>query len=429
MKKTIGIIAMFLGALSVIGCTKENPVAKEAVLSSESLVFDYTASDKSVAVTFSVDGLSVSSVVAGDTWCTAEIVDNTIKVAVEENNTAETRSTVVTVSFNDAALSEKTIEVAQEAGTPKSLTTTAVENYKYNCRGGEYRFTVKSSDEWTAEIVDCDWAVLTSSKTVGTVTVTASPNDGDAERAGKVKVSDGTTTLEYSFSQECEAQDEYLSLLGEYDIYATQWYSISVRSSRGYCNSLAYDGTLRDLKNSNFSYYEGTPFMRTTTLVEDKYGKSYLLKDFLIKGVSVPVNYDAATGSVTIPAMWNCGFIYDSANKVTSPCFLVGYWIQSNAIYFNRNSSGLFKCEVSEDKNTITITTGLNTEVDETTGIKPGSGLTMVYMDMSLGSPTLTPFNYSCIPFGDNVQLKRILPENPGTEEPGAGDAGSTEAE
>lgn len=421
---------MFLGALSVIGCTKETPVAKEATLSSESLVFDCTASNKSVSVTFSVDGLSVSSAAAGDTWCTAEVVDNTISVAVEENNTAETRRTIVTVSFNDSVLSEKTVEVAQEAGTAKSLTTTAVENYKYNCRGGEYSFTVKSSDEWTAELVDCDWAVLTSSKTVGTVTVTASANDGDAERTGKVKVSDGTTSLQYSFSQECEAQDEYLSLLGEYDIYASKWYSItSVYSARGYCTSLAYDGTLRNLQNTSFANYEGTPFTRTATLVEDKYGKSYLLNDFLIKGVSVPVNYDAATGSVTIPAMWNCGFIYDSTNKVTSPCFLVGYWVQSNYIYFNRNSSGLFKCEVSEDKNTITITTGLNTEVDETSGIQPGSGLTMVYMDMSLGSPALTPFKYSCLPFGDNVQLKRILPENPGTEEPGAGDAGSTEAE
>lgn len=419
---------MFLGTLSVIGCNKEEPVAKEAYLSSESLVFDSTASKKSVTVTYSADGLSVSSVVAGDTWCTAEVVDNTISVAVSENLTAEARRTVVTVSVNDDISLEKTIVVAQESGNPKSLTTTAVENYKYNCRGGEYSFTVKSSDEWSAELVGCSWAELTCSKTAGTVTVTATANDGDSERTGKVKVSDGNTVLEYSFSQECVAQDKYLSLLGEYDIYASKWYSITrVTNAIGYCSSLGYDGTLSDLQNSNFAYYDGTIFMRKATLVEDIYGKSYLLKDFLVKGVSVPVNYDAATGNVTIPAMWNCGFIYDSANKVTSPCFITGFWVVNNSyISFNRNKSGLYNGEVSEDGNTITVTTGLNTDVDETTGGIPGSGLAIVYMDMSLGAPALTPFRYACLPFGDNVQLKRVLPEEPGISESGS-DATETE--
>lgn len=401
---------MFFCALSVIGCGKEEPTATEASLSSECLVFSQAASSKTVTVTYKgSNSLSVSSVVCkDDSWCSAEAKENSIVVTVIENETESIRHTFVTVSFDNDPLLDKVIEVSQESGSPKVLTTTAVDGYKFNCRGGEYCFSVKSSEDWKAELVDCDWASISVSKAAATVTVTVPANDGDSEKTGKVRVVSGANSCEYSFAQECKAQDKYLALLGEYDIYGANWYSVyGVYSGSAYCTSKAWSGTLRDLQDSNLKDNEGKPFTRTCTLVEDKYGSSYLLKDFLFKGMAVPVNYDNETDNVEIPSMWNVGYV--TSNKEAYPCFLVGFWMVNNNMRFNRNSSEVFKGTVSEDGNTITITTGLNLKPDTSAGEIEGSGLCVVYMDMSLGQPVLTPVKYSCLPYGPSVELRRII--------------------
>ena len=410
MKRTIGLTALFLGILSVTGCGKEEPVKEvpEATLSAASLVFDRSASQKTGYVQPQGDGLAVETVHSSEGWCSAETDgEGKIVVSVSENETESVRRAVVSVAFSDAAVAEKTIAVAQESGNAKILTTTATDGYAFDSRGGEYRFTVEASAEWAAELVDCEWAGIAVDYDASTVTVTAPANEGDVALTGKVKVMSGDASLEYSFTQETVAGNKYLSLLGEYDIYAENWYAVTrVYNSKGICYAKGFSGTLRELQDSNIEKYTAT-FTRTATLVEDKYGISYLLKDFLVKGMAVPVNFSKETGDVEIPSLWNVGFGQQDTD--VAACFFVGYWINNGYLTYDNNAPGVFAGAVSEDRNTITVTTGLNTEPNPDGGIPEGSGLCILYMDMSLQSPVLTPLQYACMPFGKSVELSKIV--------------------
>ena len=408
MKKAIGLTALILGVLSVSGCGKEEPVkvVPEATLSVESLVFDQSSSQKTVYVKLQGDGLAISAVESSAAWCSAEIAGESVLVSVAENGTEEIRSAVVTLSFSDETVADKTVKVAQESGLAKVLKTTAVDGYVFDCRGGEYKFTVEATDGWSASLVDCGWTEISTDGNI--VTVKAGANEGDSVLEGKVKVTSGEASLEYSFSQETVADNKYLALLGEYDIYAEKWYNVTlVRNTLGYVYSKSYSGTLADLNDSKLDYY-ATTFSRTATLVENRYGESYYLNDFLLYGMNLPVNFDKETGNLSFPSMWNIGFV-QQADKDYAAVFMVGYWIDGTSIRFDRYNPYVFPGAVSEDKNTITITTGLNTDLGESTTLVPGSGICLVYMDMSLQSPALTPFKYMCLPYGDNVQLRRKI--------------------
>lgn len=407
MKKAVGLTALILGVLSIGGCGKSEPetVVPDAVLSAETLVFDQSGSQKTVYVKLQ-GGLEVSSVDCSESWCTAKLAgDGSVDVSVSENGTEEVRSAVVTLSFSLNDFADKTIKVSQEAGTAKVLNTTAVDGYSFDCRGGEYKFTVESTDEWTAELVDCSWAEISTDGNI--VTVKAGENDGETVLEGKVKVTSGDKSLEYSFTQATVADNAYLKLLGEYDIYAENWYAVSrVYNNRGICYSKAKSGTLAELDDTYLTKYP-TTFSRTATLVEDKYGESYYLNDFLIYGMNLPVNFDKKTGNVSFPSMWNIGFV-QQADKDYAAVFMVGYWVDGGYVYFDRYNPYIFPGQVSEDGKTITVTTGLNTDPSEGSAtLVPGSGICLVYMDMSIQSPTLTPFQYECMPYGDSFELRK----------------------
>lgn len=409
MKKAVGLTALILGILSVSGCGKSEPetVVPEAVLSAEALVFDQSGSQKTVYLKLQ-GGLEVSSVDCSESWCTAKLTgDGAVDVSVSENDTEEVRGAVVTLSFSLDAVAAKTIKVSQEAGSAKVLKTTAVGGYAFDCRGGEYKFTVESTGEWTAELVDCGWAEISTDGNI--VIVKAGENAGETVLEGKVKVTSGDTSLEYFFTQGRVADNAYLKLLGEYDIYAENWYAVSRvdNNNRGICYSKAKSGTLAELDDSYLTKYE-TTFSRTATLVEDKYGESYYLNDFLIYGMNLPVNFDKKTGNISFPSMWNIGFV-QQADKDYAAVFMVGYWVDGSYVYFDRYNPYIFPGQVSEDGKTITVTTGLNTEPSESGSatLVPGSGICLVYMDMSLQSPTLTPFLYECMPYGDSFELRK----------------------
>lgn len=408
MKKAVGLTALILSVLAMSGCGKSEPeaVVPEAVLSAEALVFDQSGSQKTVYLKLQ-GGLEVSSVDSSEPWCTARLTgDGSVDVTVSENDTEAVRSAVVTLSFSLDAFADKAIKVSQEAGVAKVLKTTAVDGYSFDCRGGEYKFTVESTNEWKAELVDCAWAEISTDGNI--VIVKAVENEGETAREGKVKVISGDKSLEYSFTQGRVADNAYLKLLGEYDIYAENWYAVSRidNNNRGICYSKAKSGTLAELDDTYLTKYE-TTFSRTATLVEDKYGESYYLNDFLIYGMNLPVNFDKKTGNVSFPSMWNIGFV-QQADKDYAAVFMVGYWVDGGYVYFDRYNPYLFPGQVSEDGKTITVTTGLNKDPsDGSASLVPGSGICLVYMDMSLQSPTLTPFLYECMPYGDCFELRK----------------------
>lgn len=414
MKRAIGLTTLFLGILSVIGCGKEEPVTvvPEATLSATSLVFDRAESQKTVYVKLQGDGLAVSSVQSSETWCGVEPDgDEAIVVSVTENETESVRRAVVTLTFSDAAVEDKTITVAQESGSAKVLETTAVEGYVFDCRGGEYKFSVEASSGWTAELVECDWATIAYD--AATVTVTAPANEGNATLTGKVKVTSGDASLEYSFTQATVADNKYLSLLGKYDIYAETWYYVSYISSstmQGTCYSAGKSGTLREVfpeKPASKSYTS------EVELVEDKYGFSYKLKDFLVEGQDVPVNFDAKTGSLEIPTLWNVGQVlipYSAKDPAEyMPCFFVGYRVDGNNLRLVSSTTASLPCVVSEDGNTISIsTTPLSPETAE--GETPiVYGICLSYMHMGLSSPVLTPFQGLYMPYGSTIELRRVI--------------------
>lgn len=393
------------------GCSESEPeVVPQAFMSADRLIFDKAASEKPVTVTL-VGELAVSSVESSaEDWCTAEMSADAIVVKVTANDTEEYRSADVVVKFDSDVVLPMTIKVAQESGEVPYLKTTASESFEFGCRGGEYKFSVSSSAEWKAELVDCSWATISSD--ASSVTIKALENKGNEVLSGKVKVTSGEISLEYAFSQATLASDKYLALLGEYDIYAEKWYQVTrynTYSHKGLCGALGKSGTLRELCTSPAS----SLFTTTATLTEDKYGVSYYLEGCFLQGQKMPVNLNKETGKLEIPTLWNTGtaLIYYSSYSPAEDmsCFLVSYTINSSdvSMKYNQYSAGVLKASVSEDCNTITIDT--STEPKE--GEVEGSGLTLVYMNMALSSPVLTPFEKIYMPYGNTVELRRKTDE------------------
>ena len=408
MRKTINVLAMLFAFFSMAGCSESEPeVVPEAFLSADRLIFDQAASEKPVTVTL-VGELAVSSVESSaEDWCTAEMSADAIVVKVTANDTDEYRSADVVVKFDSEVVLPMTIKVAQESGEVPYLKTTASESFEFGCRGGEYKFSVSSSAEWKAELVDCSWATLSSD--ASSVTIEAPANDGNEVLSGKVKVTSGETSLEYAFTQATLASDKYLALLGEYDIYAEKWYQVTrYASNKGWCSALGKGGTLRELCTSPAS----SLFTTTATLTEDKYGVSYYLEGCFLQGQKLPIVLNKKTGGLEIPALWNTGTALIYYNKYSPPedmsCFLVDYTISSdNSMKYNQYAAGVITASVSEDCNTITI----DTSKEQKDGEVEGSGLTLVYMNMGLSSPVLTPFEGIYMPYGNTVELRRKTDE------------------
>lgn len=408
MRKTINVLAMLFAFFSMAGCSESEPeVVPEAFLSADRLIFDQAASEKPVTVTL-VGELAVSSVESSaEDWCTAEMSADAIVVKVTANDTEEYRSADVVVKFDSEVVLPMTIKVAQESGEVPYLKTTASESFEFGCRGGEYKFSVSSSAEWKAELVDCSWATLSSD--ASSVTIKALENKGNEVLSGKVKVTSGETSLEYAFTQATVASDKYLALLGEYDIYAEKWYQVTrYASNKGWCSALGKGGTLRELCTSPAS----SLFTTTATLTEDKYGVSYYLEGCFLQGQKLPIVLNKKTGGLEIPALWNTGTALIYYNKYSPPedmsCFLVDYTISSdNSMKYNQYAAGVITASVSEDCNTITI----DTSKEQKDGEVEGSGLTLVYMNMGLSSPVLTPFEGIYMPYGNTVELRRKTDE------------------
>lgn len=411
MRKTINVLAMLFAFCLMAGCSESEPeVVPQAFMSADRLIFDQTASEKPVTVTL-VGELAVSSVESSaEDWCTAEMSADAIVVKVTANDTDEYRSADVVVKFDSDVVLPMTIKVAQESGEVPYLKTTASESFEFGCRGGEYKFSVSSSAEWKAELVDCSWATISSD--ASSVTIEAPENNGNEVLSGKVKVTSGEISLEYAFSQATLASDKYLALLGEYDIYAEKWYQVTrynTYSHKGLCGALGKSGTLRELCTSPAS----SLFTTTATLTEDKYGISYYLEGCFLQGQKIPINLNKETGKLEIPTLWNTGtaLIYYSSYSPPEDmsCFLVTYTINSSdvSMKYNQYSAGVVKASVSDDCNTITI--GTSTEPKE--GEVEGSGLTLVYMNMALSSPVLTPFEKIYMPYGNTVELRRKTDE------------------
>lgn len=408
MRKTINVLTMLFAIFSMAGCSESEPeVVPQAFLSADRLIFDQTASEKPVTVTL-VGELTVSSVESSaEDWCTAGISADAIVVKVSANDTEASRSADVVVKFDSEVVLPMTIKVAQESGEVPYLKTTASESFEFGCRGGEYKFSVSSSAEWKAELVDCGWATL--SIDASSVTIEAPANDGNEVLSGKVKVTSGETSLEYAFTQATLASDKYLALLGEYDIYAEKWYQVTrYASNKGWCSALGKGGTLRELCTSPAS----SLFTTTATLTEDKYGVSYYLEGCFLQGQKLPIVLNKKNGGLEIPALWNTGTALIYYNKYSPPedmsCFLVDYTISSdNSMKYNQYAAGVIMASVSEDCNTITI----DTSKEQKDGEVEGSGLTLVYMNMGLSSPVLTPFEGIYMPYGNTVELRRKTDE------------------
>ena len=125
------------------------------------------------------------------------------------------------------------------------------------------------------------------------------------------------------------------------------------------------------------------------------------------------MNYNKETGKLELQTLWNTGTVpvrYGSYAE-DMPCFIVRYTLNASDVsmtYSSYNAETLV-ASVSEDGNTITLDTSMGQAEDS--GEVSGSGITLVYMDMSLSSPVLTPFLKIYMPYGDSVELRKITAE------------------
>lgn len=182
MKKTFSILALAVGCLAFAACSSDDFTEQKSAL---------TVSEASTAIgagggtaSFRVDG-PIASVYAADSWLTVSQEGNLISLTAPQNQSAESRNTIVVVK---ASATDSTIVNIQQFGAififdnPKSIATgydggrTAC-SLKYNIP-----VTASASDSWiTVEVLD------------DSLGITLAPNTEGHLRNGYVYVDNGMT--------------------------------------------------------------------------------------------------------------------------------------------------------------------------------------------------------------------------------------------
>lgn len=203
MKRYLTLLLM--GAMALTACKKQEEVKTPVftVTSEKSMTFEATGGDGTI--TYKVENPSESLSVKAE--CDAEwVVDITegtsVTFTVVENESTESRSTEITVSYGEAF--EK-VSVSQDGREPAPvITLTSEATMSYTCEGGEgtITYTLENPKEGVNVTATCDQDWITDVTVGDEITFNVAANEANEAREATIAVAYGDLGFNVTVAQE-----------------------------------------------------------------------------------------------------------------------------------------------------------------------------------------------------------------------------------
>lgn len=157
----------------------------------------------------------------------------------------------------------------------------ALRTINFQSDGGAFTATVTSGADWTATLADGDpWAEIHTDKARAIVRITAGEYTGSEPRRCSVLISDGDLDNDITLEviQHTRAENPYLSLTGEWNLYSDKWYYADQNQGGG---------------------------VKASCTIEAKVlNESYTLRDLIRPGMELEIYFDPDDNTVGIPLGW-----------------------------------------------------------------------------------------------------------------------------
>ena len=191
-------------------------------LSSTSCTFGASGGDQTISVVAS--GFDWDILVQGGDaeWFTVTKKVDGILIHAPRNTDLSVKKTTVEIKGEVNA----TIDIIQESGLETTLALIpSDEAFGFDSYGGSLTLSVSSNYPWTVDS-DADWCELVIHKETNTFTLSAGENNGD-KRTARITVSagleDNVKTVTFTLTQYTVAENPYLAMVGNWDLYSNQW--------------------------------------------------------------------------------------------------------------------------------------------------------------------------------------------------------------
>ncbi|MBR5385082.1 MAG: BACON domain-containing protein [Bacteroidales bacterium] len=269
LKKTVYILATACLMVCASGCNKSRTeIADVIVLSRTEVAFSQAGGNAIIGV----GSLSAWTADCNEDWVSLTPSANAIAVSVPTNISSQKRIAKVEVSSGNAAPQVLTIIQSADMGI---AVINAPESIELDSEVDSVYFSVDATCSWTVES-EADWLTAVKDEKTGVVKVKSVPNEGEEDRSAAVKIkkSNGESSS-ITVSQICRANNPYFNFIGEYDLYAENWY--------------------------HGGQATGVPGKGTSCTIEAKeYGKSFIIKDLFYAGTVNEATYDKKEGTLSI---------------------------------------------------------------------------------------------------------------------------------
>lgn len=344
----------FVAFVLFSACSDEDDLRLQ--LSSTSCTFGASGGDQTISVVAS--GFDWDILVQGGDaeWFTVTKKVDGILIHAPRNTDLSVKKTTVEIKGEVNA----TIDIIQESGLETTLALfPSDEAFGFDSYGGSLTLSVSSNYPWTVDS-DADWCELVIHKETNTFTLSAGENNGD-KRTARITVSagpeDNVKTVTFTLTQYTVAENPYLAMVGNWDLYSNQWVLGGQNIAAGsYVSFTIQEGVVKD---------------------------TYVIRDLILNGMELEVYYNPEDGSMNIPLG---GFVGMSTNGLYA-CYLCATNMTTGSV-----KSTMVTGTISEDYNTITLK-----------GFEAGFGLGIIGKDGS----SLASFSDLYYATGSEITFKK----------------------
>lgn len=268
-KKTIHFVTAACLLVCAVSCNKSRTeIADVVVLSRTEVAFSQAGGNAIIGV----GSPSTWTASCQEDWVSVTPSANAIAISVPANVSSQKRIAKVEVGSGNAQ--PKVLTIVQSANMGVVIIN-APETIELDSEVDSVYFSVDATCAWSV-VSEADWLSADKDEKTGVVKVKSVPNEGENDRSTSLKiVKENGESSSIAVSQISRANNPYFNFLGEYGLYAQDW------------------------------YYAGQPIgasgVGTTCTIEAKeYGKSFIIKDLFLKGTVNEASYDKKEGTLSI---------------------------------------------------------------------------------------------------------------------------------
>lgn len=327
-------------------------------LSATSCAFGASGGDQTISVVTS--GFDWDILVSGgDTdWFTVTKNADGILIHAPQNAGPSVKKTSVLITGSISAVIE-VVQLGADASEPVLTLVPSDKAFGFDSYGGTLTLTVSSNYPWSVNS-DADWCEVTSGKETNTLTLSAGENNGE-KRTARISVtagpSDNLQTVELTITQYTVAENLYLAMIGNWNLYSNQWLLGGQNLGAGsYVSFTIQEGVVKD---------------------------NFVIRDLILEGMEMEIYYNPDDGSISIPLG---GYVGKSSNGLYA-CYLCATNMTAGSV-----RSSMITGTISADHNTITLS-----------GFESGFGLGIIGKDGS----SLASFSDLYYATGSEITFKK----------------------